>query len=73
MREKVDDFVGLLASKKIEDVQNNAHVLAEIVKNFSLTFGVESAQVLRVMNECTTQGGGLNIEEVRRRLLSLSN
>ena len=61
--------MGHLESKTEEDVLSNAQILAEIIKNFSLTFSVSHQDIMNVINH---EKDGLNVESIRKKLLALA-
>ena len=61
--------MGHLESKTEEDVLSNAQILAEIIKNFSLTFSVSHQDIMKVINH---EKDGLNVESIRKKLLALA-
>lgn len=67
LKDKVETFIEQLKSKQESDVETNAQILAEIIKNFSLTFGASNEDILEVIKR---QDGNLNVEDIRRELLS---
>lgn len=69
LHDKVDHFLGHLESKKEDDVQSNAQILAEIIKNFSLTFSVSHQDIMKVINQ---ERDGLNVESIRKKLLDVA-
>lgn len=66
LQEKVDNFLDQLKSKNDEDIESNAHVLADIMKSFSLTFGVGPEKIANIIAE---EDGGINVEEMRKKIL----
>lgn len=70
LQSKVDHFLEQLKSKRNEDIEINAHILAEIMKSFSITFDVDTE---KISNLITEEDGHLNIEEMRKRILDAAN
>lgn len=64
---RVESFISQLRSKNQSDVEANAHVLAEIVRSFSLTFGVGPDTIASMISQ---EEGGVNIEEIRRKIMA---
>ena len=67
LESKVDGFFELLHSKRDEDVEVNAHILSEIMKSFSLTFGVSSDAITAIIAQ---EEGDINVEELRKKILA---
>lgn len=65
----MDSFLGHLDSKRDSDVEENAQLLAEIIKNFSLTFNVSQQDIMNVISQ---EHDGLNVETIRQKLLALA-
>jgi hypothetical protein len=66
----VDGFLEQLKSKRDEDIEINAHILAEIMKSFSITFDVDTEKISNLISE---EEGQLNIEDMRKRILGAAN
>lgn len=66
LQSKVDSFLEQLKSKRDEDIEVNAHILAEIMKSFSITFDVDTERIANLISE---EGGSVNIEEMRKKIL----
>jgi len=64
---KVDTFLQQLKSSKEEDVEVNAQVLAEIMKNFSTTFGVGTDKISNLVSQ---EDSSINVEELRKKLVN---
>merc|ERR1711935_150422 len=62
---KVNSFLGGLNSKKNDDVKKNAEVLAEVVKGFSSSYGVELSDVMTLLAK---EKDGVNCARVRSQL-----
>ena len=62
---RVNKFLGGLASKNKDDIKQNAQVLAEIVKGFSSSYGVELSDVMTILK---LQKNGVNCADVRDKL-----
>ena len=67
LQSRVDGFLEQLKSNKEEDVEVNAHVLAEIMRNFSSTFGVSNDKITTLLAQ---EDGGVNVEELRKKLVA---
>lgn len=67
LQTRVDSFVNQLGSKNQSDVEVNAHVLAEIMRSFSLTFGVGSDKIATLISQ---EEGGVNVEEIRKKIMA---
>jgi hypothetical protein len=67
LQSRVDGFLEQLKSSKEEDVEVNAHVLAEIMRNFSSTFGVSNDKITTLLSQ---EDGGVNVEELRKKLVA---
>lgn len=67
LQARVDSFITQLGSKNQSDVEVNAHVLAEIMRSFSLTFGVGSDKIATLISQ---EEGGVNIEEIRKKIMA---
>lgn len=66
---KVESFLDQLNSKSEPDVEVNAQILADLIRSFSLTFGVDTEEIALLISQSKTDNG-INLEEVRRKLLS---
>lgn len=66
----MDQFLEQLKSKREEDVEINAHILAEIMKSFSITFDVDNQ---KIANLISSEDGTVNIEEMRKKILDEAN
>lgn len=66
----MDNFLDQLKSKREEDLEINAHVLAEIMKSFSVTFDVDNEKIANLIAE---ENGEINIEDMRKRILDEAN
>lgn len=66
----MDGFLEQLKSKRDEDIEINAHILAEIMKSFSITFDVDTEKISNLISE---EEGQLNIEDMRKRILGAAN
>lgn len=62
---KVDSFLGGLNSKSNADVKKNAEVLAEVVKGFSSSYGVELSDVMTLLAK---EKDGVDCARVRSQL-----
>lgn len=69
LQDKVNGFLEQLKSRTEEDIEVNAQILAEIMKSFSLTFGVGSEKIASLISE---EEGGINVEEIRKKILSIA-
>lgn len=69
LQDKVDSFLGHLNSKNDPDIEDNAQILADIIKSFSLTFNLTSQDIMKVINQ---EKDGLNVENIRQKLLALA-
>lgn len=69
---KVESFLDQLNSKSEPDVEVNAQILADLIRSFSLTFGVDTEEIALLISQSKTDNG-INLEEVRRKLLSSRN
>ena len=69
-RETVQLMKIQLGSTTQEDLRNNASLLADVIKNFSLSFGISCTQIMEII--FTEHSEGLNAEALRRKLLLLS-
>lgn len=49
-QEKVNQFMDRLKSTEESDIQINASILDEILKSFSLTFGVDSGKITSLIS-----------------------
>lgn len=67
LKDKVDTFLHQLDSVEPSDVAINASVLAEIIQSFSTTFNVPNEIILQIIQQSQ---GNLNIEDLRRKILS---
>jgi hypothetical protein len=67
LQARVDSFINQLGSKSQADVEVNALVLAEIMRSFSLTFGVGSEKIASLISK---EEGGVNIEEIRKKIMA---
>ena len=65
MKGKVTSFLGSLKSKSNADVKKNAEVLAEVVKGFSSSYGVELSDVMTLLAK---EKDGVNCARVRSQL-----
>lgn len=70
LQSKVETFLEQLKSKRDEDIEVNAHILAEIMKSFSITFDVDTGKIANLISE---EDGNVNIEEMRKKILSSAN
>lgn len=66
---RVDTFLKQLGSKDQSDVEVNAHIMVEIMRSFSTTFGVGSDKVASLISQ---EEGGVNVEEIRKKIMALS-
>ncbi len=66
LQDKVDNFLEQLRSKQDDDIESNAHVLADIMKSFSLTFGVGPEKIANIIAE---EEGNINVEDMRKKIL----
>lgn len=71
LEEKIAAFKYRLKSKKPQDVKANAEILAEILKNFSFSFGLDVEEILKVMEG--EKDGEVNLQSVRNKLFKLHN
>lgn len=69
-RETVQLMRSQLESTAAEDTRNNALLLAEVIKNFSLSFGLSCTQIMEII--FAKHSEGLNAESLRKQLLLLS-
>ena len=65
-QEKVNQFMGRLKSAEESDIQINASILDEILKSFSLTFGVDSGKIASLISN---YNGEVNVEKLRQSIL----
>lgn len=63
----MEGFFEQLHSTRDEDVEVNAHILSEIMKSFSLTFGVSSEAITDIIAQ---QDGDINVEDLRKKILA---
>lgn len=66
----METFLDQLKSRREEDIEVNAHILAEIMKSFSITFDVDTEKIANLISE---EPGSVNIEEMRKKILSTAN
>jgi hypothetical protein len=65
LQAKVNTFLTGLNSKSNADVKKNAEVLAEVVKGFSSSYGVELSDVMTLLAK---EKDGVNCARVRSQL-----
>lgn len=68
LKEKLDRFLRGLESNAKDDISSNSQILAEIIENFSNTYGIKPQTITELMQD----GKDLNIEILRRKLIQLS-
>ena len=56
-----------LKSKSEEDLEINANILSEIMRSFSLTFGVTNEEIVNII---AREQGDINVEDIRKKLLA---
>ena len=70
VQENIDEFLQRLKSRDPEDIRDNAEILAQILKSFSMSFGVDIEEIIRIMDK---QRGAVNLQRVRNKLFEEFN
>lgn len=64
---RISNYLEKLKSTTNEDIEVNAQVLTDLLRSFSLTFGVSNEVIANIVSQ---EAGELNVENIRKKLMT---